>query len=189
MTENAQRGIIDVAWNAIKEGYKAFSKNYSRLIFHEERFERFAQLYHEQYDDILSRFMKEGTIALDTHKQAAILTISCLKANVIEHEVNDPDQISIVPQMIAVNVALSYMKDCINDNIKAKRIGKHIDRYYFPIAIACDTPYEEIMCRILYHEQNEPDMSFNILELSDRYFLIEYITLLYRGIEPSLLKE
>lgn len=189
MNEDTHRGIIDVAWNAIKEGYRACSKHCSGLIFHEEKYGEFARLFEKQYNDVLKRFMKEGTTALDTHKQAAILTISCLEANVIEHELNNPDQISIAPQLIAVNVALSYMKDCINDVIKRKGFGKHIDKYYFPVAIACETPYEQIICRILYHEQNEPDMSFNVLELADRYFLLEYITLLYRGIEPSLLKE
>lgn len=187
--ENVHYGILDVAWKAVQQGYVECHKKYASLVFHANRDEEFFKCFSELYEDIMRRFMKEGTTELDTHKQAAILTISCLKANVIEYTLDDSEHISIIPQMIAVNVGLSYMKDCMNDILRRKKIGKHIDKYYLPIAIACGTPYQEIMCRILYHEQNESDMSFNVLELSDRYFLIEYINLLQRGIEPYLLKE
>lgn len=136
----------------------------------------------------MARFMQTDTGAMDAHKQAAILTISCLEANVIEHRLDDSEKISIVPQSTALNVTLSYMKRCMNDTLKEKGIAKRIDKYYLPVAIACDTPYQEIMCRLLYHEQTEKDMTLNVLELSDRYFLLEYINLLQRGIEPHTLK-
>lgn len=187
-TENSQYNIIESSWKIIEEEYEKCHQKYSELIFHSEKFDEFKQLFINQYNDIMKRFMKEDTTALDPHKQAAILTISCLKANIIEHKLEDSDKISIIPQMIAVNIGLSYMKDSMNKILKEKKSKKKIKQYYLPIAIACETPYSEIICRILYHEQNEPDMSFNILELSDRYFLLEYINLLQRGIEPHLLK-
>lgn len=190
ISENEAKGIEKLAWEAIKEGYEMCCEEYGGLIFHEDAFDVFKKLYEKYYYDVMNRFMKEDTYALDSHKQAAILTICCLEANVIEHNItDDKEQISIVPQMIAVNVALSYMKNCLNETLKEKGIDKKIDRYYLPIAFACDTPYQEVICRILYHEQHEKDMSFNVLELSDRYFLVEYITLLQRGIEPKLLKD
>ncbi len=190
MDENEElyRGIVDVAWKTIKEGYEESREVYPDLVFNSEKFEEFSVLFRKKYEDIMARFMKKNTEALDAHKQAAILTICCLELNVIQHNLQDADQISIVPQLIAINVGLSYMRNCINDILKKKKIHKKIDNYYLPIAIACDTPYQEIICRILYYEQNEEDMSFNVLELSDRYFLLEYINLLQRGIEPHLLK-
>lgn len=187
--ENNKKGIVDFAWETIKEGYKECSEKYVGLSFDESQLVSFRKLFEEQYNDVMNRFMKEDTSALDAHKQAAILTICCLKAKIIDHKLDNSNQISIVPQMIAVNVGLSYMKNCINETLKKKGINKKVDIYYLPVAIACDTPYQEIMCRILYHEQNEEDMSFNVLELADRYFLLEYINLLQRGIEPSLLKD
>lgn len=121
-------------------------------------------MFQEKYNDVMARFMQTDTGALDAHKQAAILTISCLEANVIEHRLDDSKKISIVPQSTALNVALSYMKRCMNDTLKEKGIAKRIDKYYLPVAIACDTPYQEIMCRLLYHEQTEKDMTLNVLE-------------------------
>lgn len=121
-------------------------------------------MFQEKYNDVMARFMQTDTGALDAHKQAAILTISCLEANVIEHRLDDSKKISIVPQSTALNVALSYMKRCMNDTLKEKGIAKRIDKYYLPVAIACDTPYQEIMFRLLYHEQTEKDMTLNVLE-------------------------
>lgn len=183
------KGIVNRAWETIEDGYNKYHKNYPSLIFHKESQMDFINIFTEKYEEIMHRFMKSETNALDSHKQAALLTISCLEANVIEHDLKNQNQISIIPQIIALNVGLSYMKNCLNDILKEKKIGKSIEKYYLPVAIACNTPYEEIICRILYHEQNEPDMSFNVLELADKFFLIEYINLLQHGIEPYLLKD
>lgn len=180
---------VNAVWKNLKKGCEHASMHYTGVVFHEEKYNDFLNLVKKNYNDIMTRFMKDDTKALDSHKQAAIFTICCLKANVIEHKLENSDKISIVPYMIALNVAISFMIDDMNRILKAKKIGKHIDQYYFPVAIACETPYEEIMCRLLYYEQKEEDLDFNILELSDRFFLLEYINLLQRGIEPYKLKD
>lgn len=182
-------GIIKFAWKEIQSLYEQYRITYPELIFHEEKYELFNNLFNTKYNDIMDRFMKDGTEALDPHKQAALLTICCLESYIIEHELKNTEQLSIIPQLIAIIVGLKYMLDCLNKKLLEKGIIKKIKEYYFPIAIACDTPYIEIMCRLLYHEQNQSDMSYNVLELADRYFLLEYITLLQRRIEPSLLKD
>lgn len=187
--EYTDKGIVNMAWKTIQDGYKECHEKYPDLVFHIDKFIEFKNAFEDKYKDVMKRFMQSDTGALDAHKQAAILTISCLESNIIEHNLADSKQLSIVPQFIAINVGLSYMQNCINDTLKEKGIKKRIDKYYFPVAVACDTPYPEIMCRLLYHEQNEKDMSYNVLELADKYFLLEYINLLQRGIEPYLLKE
>ena len=83
---------------------------------------------------------------------------------------------------------MSYMNDRLNELLKKKRIERRIPQYSLPLAISCETPYMEIICRLLYYNKNEEDMCFNVLELSDRYFLLEYINLIQNGIEPYLLK-
>lgn len=183
------KSILAAAWLEIENAYKQYRDKYPTLRFNDDKFDDFSNLFNAKYNDIMHRFMKEDTKELDPHKQAALLTICCLKTNAIEHNVNNSEEISILPQLIAINVGLDYMKKCLNTRLWQNGILKKIDEYYFPIAIACETPYIEIMCRILYHEQNEPDMSFNVLEWADRYFLLEYITLLQRRIEPTLLKD
>ncbi len=184
--------IIDSVWPIISEGYKNYKKTYPELIFHDEMKEQFNSLYQKKYRDIMNRFMTDDTNILDSHKQAALLTICCLQLNIVEYPEqlqNKGDELCIIPQIIAINVGLSYMLQCLNDLLQAKKIHKHIRQYYFPVALACNTPYDKIICRILYLEQHEDDMDFNVLELADRYFLLEYINLLQHRIEPSMLKE
>ncbi len=182
-------GIVNTSWDTIQRCYEEYNQDNPDIIFHAEKKDEYAKLFEKYYIDIINRFMKEGTETLDSHKQAAIITICCLELNIIEHNIDDPNEISIVAQMIAVNAAFIFMTDCMNELLRKKWIKKKIEQYYFPVAIACDTPYYEIICRLLYYEQHEEDMKFNILELSDRYYLLEYINLLQRGIEPKLLKE
>lgn len=184
-----KKSILLYAWVEIENAYKQYHEKYPTLEFRYDKFDDFSNLFITKYEDIMDRFMKEDTEALDAHKQAALLTVCCLELKIVEHKIDDPEKISIIPQLIAINVGLSYMLDCLNAKLFENGIIKKIEEYYFPVAIACETPYMEIMCRILYHEQTEQDMSFNVLELADRYFLLEYITLLQRRIEPALLKD
>lgn len=178
--------IIEYSWKAIKEECEKFQEKDCNIKFNDDRFSEYDKNFREQYKSIMERFMKE-TRELDSHKQAAIIVTSVLHSQVIEHSVEE-DNISIVPQLIALNVALSYMLDRLNEKLKKKHLKK-IEEYKLPVAIACETPYVEIMSRILYYEQNEKDMSFNVLELADRFFLIEYINLLENNIEPCILRE
>lgn len=187
---------IEAAWRAIKSECERFQEKDSAIKFDEEGYPNFERLFNRHYNDIMTRFMRETT-ELDSHKQAAIITISCLESDVIKLEVESDessnisqikdDEIFIAPQLIAVSVGLSYMNDRLNEALKKKHM-EPIDRYVLPIAIACETPYIEIICRLLYYEQYETDMSFNVLELADKYFLLEYINLIQNGIEPALLK-
>ncbi len=189
MSDEKIWGVIDQAWAFIIEAYEKYKNNYSTLIFHDDKKEQFNQSFQEGYKEVMDRYMMEETSILDSHKQAALLVICFLKQNIIEHTLDSGDKISIVPQMIAVSLGLAYMLECLNIRLKEHGINKKIERYYMPVATACDTPYPEILCRILYQEQHQMGMSFNVLELSDKFFLLEYINLLQYGIEPHLLKE
>lgn len=189
MNEENIAGLITQSWNNIEKEYREYSKNFPTLIFHDDKKIEFDLLFKKSYETVMKRFMTKKTTILDSHKQAALLIICFLKTNIIEHPLDDQNKISIVPQLIALNLGLSYMLVCLNDRLEKHDIKKRIEKYYMPIATACDTPYPEILCRILYQEQHEQDMDFNILELSDRLFLLEYINLLQHGIEPHLLKE
>lgn len=140
--KKATESFTAVAWKAIEHGVEDCQKKYSNLIFHADKFEEFNKLFNSKYQDIMNRFMVNGTVALDSHKQAAILTICCLELNIIEHNLDNSDEFSILPQFVAINVALTYMKDCLNDLLKKKKIAKRIEQYYLPIAIACETSYE-----------------------------------------------
>lgn len=179
---------IKYAWEAIEKECGRLAKKDPTLSFDAGKYNNFEKFFRTHYDSIMERFMRD-TSELDSHKQAAIITVSCLESGAVAVEKTDEDMINIGPQIIALTVGLSYMNDRLNELLARKHLNYKIDAYTFPVAIACDTPYMEIMSRILYYEETEPDMQYNIMELSDRFFLLEYINLLQHGIEPMLLKD
>ncbi len=189
-------GLTDKIWEVIGSQAQSLKNQFPSLVFHDEKKKEFDQEYKRQYNEIMSNFMTDDTNELDSHKQAAIIIICCLKVGVIEYSeelidttINN-DEIRLLPEIIAVNTGLSFMQDWLAKRLEEKNIKTKVERYYFPIAFACDTPYGNIMCRILSYEKNEEyNMHFNVLELSDRLFLLEYINLLQYGIRPSQLKE
>lgn len=180
------KNTIKFAWKSIQSECERFQEKDPTIKFNEDKFEIFDKLFRQKYQNIMDRFMKDTT-ELDAHKQAALITICCLQAKIIEQVVED-GKISIAPELVAINVGLSYMNDRLNERLQKRHLNQ-IGEYIFPVPIACETPYIEVMSRILYYEQHEEDMSFNVMELSDRYFLIEYINLIQHGVEPLMLKE
>ncbi len=155
-------------------------------IYNKEKEEDFVRLYEKKYDELISKFMK-NTKVLDSHKQAALITITCLESEIIKYRLENNEQFSILPQIIAINIGLSYMMELLNVQLK-KKLYNPIDKYEMPVAIACETPYIEIMSRLLYQAETYSWSGYNVLDLADRYFLLEYITLLQNGIEPLVLK-
>ena len=184
--------LTDSVWDALYHGFKEIQMKYPELKFNSDKKGKFNQLYEKTYNEIIEKYITKKTQTLDAHKQAAIIIVCCLKLKVIDVSMcskhSDNADINLIPQIIAINVGLSYMLECLNRILKSKHIYKHIERYYLPIAFACDTPYEKVMCRLLANEQNSGDLTLVILELADRLFLLEYINLLQYKIEPSLLK-
>jgi len=88
----------------------------------------------------MDRFMTDDTVVLDSHKQAALLTICCLQLNIIEYSEipQDDDELHIIPQMIAVNVGLSYMLQCLNDLLQIKKSTNELNGIIFllPLHVA-----------------------------------------------------
>lgn len=176
---------IKYALEAIESACEMFHEKDDTVAFVRENEKNFSEEFKKNYAHIMNQYMKD-TKELDSHKQAAIIVISAMKSGLVTAGYPD-DKITLAPELILVKVALSYMNDILNQKLKQSSRFK-INKFSLPLPLSCDTPYIEVMCRLLYYEQIGKE-HFNILELSDRFFLLEYINLLQNGIEPSLLKE
>lgn len=165
-----------------------------KLSVDESRKSAFSERFWQNYDMIENEFMTKETKALDAHKQAAVSVISMLESGIITYETNIDNRICIAPYAAALTVGLSYLCDRMNEILGD--IEKKPITLYLPMALACDTPYFDIMCRMLYYEDPNsdgpkpmPPTSYNILEWADRFFMIEYITLLENGLNPYKVKD
>ena len=63
-----------------------------------------------------------------------------------------------------------------------------IKALWFPKAVSCKTPYFEIFCRNLYFSNNSDKWGLNPLDIAEKLFILEYVTLEKAGIDPQILK-
>lgn len=200
------KAAIEKAWDALKNVCDHLDEE-ANVYFSEKSYPEFAQLFTRYYKLFLDNFMTEKTTELDEHKQAAIIVISAIEANVILQSTKE-GEIPLAPYAVALKVGLSFLLDRINERLlnckdklrKADSQGReekiNIDEFYLPYPLACDTPYFESLCRILYFENGGAEkeeigypMKYNIVEWADRFFLLEFILLQQNGINPWLLRE
>ena len=125
--------------------------------------------YKEKYMDAEVKY-------LDRHKIAAILVVVGLKVGIVKnvHENSDTSEILFVgPHKILLMGALEYLRAMINKALEGTSLAS-IKEYFLPSAWACSTEYLDIMSRNLYFAQT--DFVLNDMELAEKFFLIEYIT-------------
>lgn len=184
--------VIKKTWAALQSAYNQISGGQD-ISFHEEAYPQFEEKFMYYYNLVLKQFMTEDTKELDEHKQASVIIISAIESNVIQQTVQ-ADEIPLATYAIALQVGLSFLLDRINDKLKI--VGEDpIKEFELPFPLACNTPYFESLCRMLYYEDSKIEkhgidypMTFNIVDWSDRFFLLEYILLQKNKVNPWVLR-
>ena len=190
-TENISNAVmqplLSEIWQLVKLG--ADSAVDEGISFHEEKFDTFVKCFKDTYENILTNYMHSDVKALDRHKVTAILIISLIEAEPLEITNLPPNKIFLGNENLALQIGLSYMQRELNDVLQEKGIKRKIAQYNMPMPISCDTSYIDVMGRNLYLSKTVYEWKINPLELSERLFLIEYITLIGEGINPYELRE
>ena len=185
--------VVDKIWNALRLTCSQLNDQVN-ISFQEGNYSQFKKLFTDYYALFLKEFMMQDTRALDEHKQAAVIVISAIQSNAIQQTASE-GEIALAPYAVALNVGFSFLLDRINEKLKDISV-KPIEEFQLPYPIACDTPYFETLCRILYFENGGASkegisypVTFNIIEWADRFFLLEYILLQQNEINPWRLRE
>lgn len=80
------------------------------------------------------------------------------------------------------------MQDRLNKKLVDK--GENpIGKIWMQDALSCDTPYFEILCRNLFYAKSDAGWNINPLDMAEKLFILEYVTLEKNGIDPHILKE
>lgn len=187
------KAVIDKVWDALRRTCEQTDEK-SGITFCAEKYGQFEDKFKRYYEMFRNDFMTAKTTELDEHKQAAIIIASAIETNAIRQEAKE-GMIALAPYAVPLNVSLYFLLDRINE--KLERVGeKEITEFFLPFPLACDTPYFESLCRILYLESGGAKetgitypMSFSVVEWADRFFLLEYILLQQNSINPFQLRE
>lgn len=180
--------IINETWATLKKTCQRYMKKDHFLCFAEDGFTSFCKEFETLYSAIMKQYMRANVLELDRHKMASVMIISCINAKLISYQPEKVPKkmIFLGAEMIATEVALSWMLEGLNEALKENGVRSQIDHYVMPTAFACDTPYFEIFSRNLLYAKN--NYVLNPLDISDKLFLLEYITLLENHIDPKVLK-
>ena len=179
--------MIDNIWDLLTVEYTKYNTKNPNFKFNENKKAEFESVFKKKYNHIITEYMDDSVNELDRHKVSALIIISLLEVNAISIENLDSDFVFVGNELLALKVGLAYMVQKLNEKLVERNIEKQIGEFVFPVAQSCKTPYIDIMCRNLYYAKN--DYVLNPLDLADRLFLIEYITLLKENINPDILKD
>ncbi|MBQ7347788.1 MAG: hypothetical protein IJW55_07510 [Clostridia bacterium] len=181
-------GLIEAYWAELEKTVKKHrDEEDENILFYKDKYELFKENFNALYKKIKMQHMKPKVDALDSHKVVAVMLISVLQSNVISYAKElKQNQVFLGPHMFATEVALSWMLDLLNKKLSAKNIPE-ISAYVMPTPFTCNTPYFDVFSRNLY--LSEKEYCLNPLDIAEKLFLLEYITLIKNNIDPAKLKD
>lgn len=180
--------LIEKVWDVIWQGTQAVISDNHQVKYNKESEKDFRKTFVSVYEKIAENYMTNKNEPLDRHKVAAITIVSIIRAKVLVCDKVRETDVFMGNYMLATDVALTYMLSEMNKRLIGKG-EKALFGYVFPEAMACETDYYKIFYRNLYFADCDEEWELNPLDIAERLFLLEYITLEKNNIEPSVLKE
>jgi len=175
-------------WDVINQGVEAITFNNSSIKYNKDSKEAFSKHFTNMYEYLTTEYMVDASEPLDRHKVAAITIVSVIRSSVLTCNKFEKENMFWGNYILATDSALVYMLAEMNKRLQSKK-KEEIPSYFFPNAMACETDYYKIFYRNLFFANENPEWGLNPLDIAERLFLIEYITLEKNGIDPSILKE
>lgn len=176
---------IKYVWNVLNGAIKTIDADDKKnnLIISCKDFEFFKETFNDLYNEILNGYMDERVNHLDRHKVAAIIIISILKTIDIKYKDLPKTKVFWGKQTVAINIGLNYMCGELNKILTENGWDGEIEKFDMPNAISCDTSFEDIMIRNLVYAEDNPEWGLNPLAIAEDLFLLEYITIIQKGID------
>ncbi len=176
---------IKYVWNVLNGAIKTIDDDDKKknLTISCKDFNFFKKTFNDLYYKILNDYMEESVDNLDRHKVAAVIIISILKTIDIEYNNLPKTKVLWGKQTVAVNIGLNYMCGELNKILAENGWDGEIEKFDMPNAISCNTSFEDIMIRNLVYAEDNPEWGLNPLTIAENLFLLEYITIIQRGID------
>lgn len=180
---------IERTWELLENTVKQINKKNSGVILDEDSYKRFDADFRKMYNEIKEHYMENTVKNLDRHKVASIIIVSILNSNAIVYQGEVEQGKEFFGQyLIAASVGVTFMQNQLN-TLLIEKDKEPIKNLWFPDSLSCDTPYFEIFCRNLYFSNNNSDWGINPLDIAEKLFLLEYITMEKCGVDPHIFKE
>jgi len=168
------------------------------LTLDKSKKEVFINNFCNRYKFVMDTYMDNVVGSLDRHKVAAIAIIEFIGSDILKYD--EPtlanNEIFIPKYFLAAQTGLAFMQYWFSNLLESKGLER-IDEWTWPKLLSC--PQNEYFCvfsRNLYYISQRLEgagkkyvSDYNELDLAEKLYLIEYITILSRGIDPENLVE
>lgn len=178
------RALLESAWENVRITSACFEK-YDNINFDESKKKDF-ETHVKRLEKQVRMYMRESSQDLDRHKMAAILIIAIVKAAPFS-ETQETSKKFMGNYVVATEIGLSYMLQMLN-NVLYKVGEAPLDSYVFPKSWTCTNDYFRVFYRNLYFSNSNQEWGLNPLDIADKLFLLEYITLKEKGISVEKLE-
>lgn len=178
--------LINSIWENVKIAAEFMIQSDNRISFDDNKKENFKEFFDYNLE-IVKNYMFDSKENLDRHKIAAIIIISILKVSPLKSSGDEENNIFVGNYVLATEIALSYMREQLNE-ILLEQHEQTISKYFFPDSWTCKNNYFRVFYRNLYFADKNSDWGLNPLDIAERLFLLEYITLLKQGIDVHKLE-
>lgn len=184
--ENRLKPMIEELWILLLDGAKAMQIRDDNIKINESK-NTFSSIFEDLYYNISNNYMQTPDEALDRHKIASIYIVSIIKSQILQ-EKEKTELVFLGNYVLATDCGMLYMMFELNKRLEAKGLDK-INKYIFPMAMSCETDYYRIFYRNLYFSDTNSEWKLNPIDIAERLFLLEYLTLEKNEIDPCILKE
>ncbi len=176
------KSTIDPFLELIKAYCDVLRSKGFNITFDSEKKGIYRDLVKSHYDIYKSKYMDASVVEnLDRHKIAAILVATGLECDIIKpvEELDKSGKIYIGRQKVLLLGAFDYLLSKLNECLKQKECPlQPMKRMLFPLPWSCETDYVDVFARNLYYEEKEYGKDhINIMELAEKFFLLEYISI------------
>jgi len=190
--------IIKNHYSALIKSYQKLASNDVRFEINEKQYKKFEQSFARRRKYVLDNYM-ENSKSLDRHKLSAIVIIELILAKIVELKVpvRTDDNLALDEYLMATSTGFELMRYWLNKTLEKKQ-QPIVEKWYIPELLSCpDNEYYKVFARNLFFtfERSKEDTDeqfrtgFNELELAEKLYLFEQLTLIKNDIDMDALKE
>lgn len=188
--ENNNNDFKESIWQHVENEMKDITKKFPNMFEYNENGKSiFSKNFDKYFNDIKDKVMRTEVKGLDSHKIAAVIICSIIKADALSVAAYDyeADKIFDGNEKVAVKVGLGYMAAALKKILEGTAEEGKFTEYIMPQALMCDTKYMTIICRNLYYAKTYYEL--NPIDLANTLFLFEQFTLLQKGVDSEILRK
>lgn len=191
MGKNNNDKFKQIIWRHVEDEIQNIIEKFPNNFEYDENGRSiFNKNFDRYFDDIKDKVMLPEVRGLDSHKIAAVIICSIIKADALRVSAYDYEadkRIFDGNEKVAVKVGLGYMAAALKKIMEGTREENKFTEYIMPKAIMCETDYMTIICRNLYYAKTYYEL--NPIDLANTLFLFEQLTLLQNKVDLEILRE